>query len=192
MTSRTWAFAFAFAFIWTVALADGKPAITSAEEARAMIGMEYTASMPGERIAPDRFSCINEGGAILLINGISQNDWSTSTTTCQGRPVITLERFVKRLGPRETTWRIVDTLVLPRYERDPDPRRPNALRLFQTGDCELDGKTDTYFIALVRWGKREKIDWRTGVERAWTFDIERERIVPLSTKRIVCYRPEPA
>jgi hypothetical protein len=190
MTSRIWTFALAFA--WTAALANGKPAATAAEEAGALIGMEYVIPMAGERIAPDRFSCISEGGGMLLSNGMPRNDWATSTVTCQERPVILLERFVNRLSPSETTWHIVDTLVLPRYERDPDPSRPNALRLFQTGDCELDGKIDTSFIALVRWGKREKIDWRTGVERAWTFDIERGRIVPLSTKRIVCYRPEPA
>ncbi|GAB3552557.1 hypothetical protein GCM10027343_38230 [Noviherbaspirillum agri] len=129
----------------------------------------------------------------MLVNGVDHHDWSINKGQCQGQPVIMLERFISRSAPDVSTWRIVDTLVLPRYMRDPDPgRRPNALRLFETGDCELDGKTDTSFIALVRWGNREQINWRTGVERAWTFDVERGRIVPLSTKRIICYRPEPA
>jgi hypothetical protein len=188
MRRRAWAFALALAA--TTALADGRPAMTEAEEAHALIGIEYTSRLHGERIT-SRLSCTDQGGGLLHGDDISHDEWSHGLATCQGRTVVILRRAIGEVNGR-TTWRIADTLLLPPVQLDPAPERPNALRLFGTGDCELDGRTDTFFITLVRWGKHDRIDWRSGVERAWTFDIKRGRIVPLSTRRIACYRPEPA
>lgn len=183
-----WAFALAMTSI--TAPADSRPAMTVEEEARALIGKEYTFRMQGQRISPE-LSCTSEGGGLLFINGVFDDEWASGAVKCQGRAVEVLKRAVGE-ADGDTTWRIIDTLVLPPYKESPNPKRPNALRLAAAGPCELDGRTDTFFIALVRMGKRDRIDWRTGVEKAWTYDIERGRIVPLSTKRIVCYRPEPA
>ncbi|MCM5681748.1 hypothetical protein M8A51_19650 [Schlegelella sp. S2-27] len=160
------------------------------QEARSLIGVEFTARVMGAAIAP-HLTCTNEGGGGIEIKGVSPEGWSYGRAVCQGRSVAVLKRAVGQEG-QHIKWRIVDAVLLPRFELDPDPKRPNAPRLLSAGECELDGRTDTSFIALVRWGKHERVDWRTGVEQAWGYDPQQERIVSLSTKRIVCWRPEPA
>lgn len=161
-----------------------------AQEAQALIGIEFTAKAMGSPIDPG-LSCTNEGGSTIEVNGVTVEGWGYGRAVCKGRSVAMLKRIVGREGA-DIRWRIVDAVLLPRFEWNVDPKRPHAPRLFKVGDCELDGRTDTFFIALVRWGKHDRIDWRTGVEKAWGFDSQKERIVPLSPKRIVCHLPEPA
>ncbi|MCM5677925.1 hypothetical protein M8A51_00070 [Schlegelella sp. S2-27] len=183
----------ATACLWG-ALATAHTADPSAlEEAQRLVGLEYRLG-PGAaagQIIAQRPSCSNVGGSVVWNDGRPMDEWSFGEFICNGRSIALLKRQVGEAsnGP---TWRIVDALPLPSYEQHGEPKRPNALRLYFNGECELDGKTDTLFFALVRFGKRDRIDWRTGVERAWGFNLTAERIVPLSTKRIVCYRPEPA
>ncbi len=161
------------------------------EVAKGLIGYEHIVVAPAQPF-PGRPGCINQGGAVIYTKGVFSYDWGNGIVICDGRPILFLERYIDT-NPADRVYRarIVDAVVLPRYELDADPRRPNARRLFETGDCELNGRTDTSFMAIVRWGKRERIDHRTGVEAAWGFDTERGRIVRLDTKRIVCWRPEP-
>lgn len=168
------------------------------DEASALKGIEYTPRIHGERISPAQLTCtdeggglLDEGGGLLNVRDLPAETWSYGLVRCQGRMVVMLQRKIGEVDGY-VTWHIVDTLLLPPVHLEPHPDRPNALRLFEAGDCELDGKTDPFFIALVRWGDHEQIDWRTGVEQAWTFDIDQGKIVTLSTKRIICYRPEPA
>ena len=183
----------ALSVLFGVALADDTDR-TVDRLARALVGVEYRLApgIAGGQSIADGVPCTYVGGGLVLVNGEMSDKWAYSQLTCHDRPVAILEKKVDRPDAPDA-WRIVDAMALPPFERDLDPKRPNALRLFGTGDCELDGKTDTLFLALVRWGsKRDRIDWRTGVERAWGFNLTAERIVPLSTTRIVCYRPEPA
>ncbi|MCW7537252.1 hypothetical protein OOT46_05225 [Aquabacterium sp. A7-Y] len=183
------AFALVFGLLSTLAAADDDWSIRAEKEAQALVGVEYTSRFPGDRIAPP-LSCTTDGGGSIEIRGRRREPWWYTQARCQGRAVVMLERQVGRVD-RHATMQIADTLLLPRFEVEWDPTNPDALYLYANGSCELNGRTDTSFFALIRWGQRERIDARTGVERAWTFDLKRGRIVPLSTQHIVCYRQDP-
>ena len=159
------------------------------EEVRALIGVEYSPGIQGEKFT-SRLSCTRSGGGLLYLNGVFNDEWVAGTGTCQGRTIKTLERMVKEENGL-SIWRIVDALLLPPVADDWDPNRQNKLQISLMGECTFDGETNTSFFALVRWRDREQVDWKTGVEHAWTYDIERGRIVPVSTKRIVCEWLEP-
>jgi hypothetical protein len=181
------------AFACTIGVITGASAGNeqAARDARELIGLQYRLApgiLNGQVIA-ERPSCSHVGGATMYVDGHAVDGWAYSEFSCSGRPIALLERRTDETDGRPT-WKIVDTLLLPNYSLD-DPNRPKALKLYFNGECELDGKTDTLFFALVRFGKRERIDWRTGVEKAWGFDLNAQRIVPLSTKRIVCHQMEP-
>jgi len=170
-----------------IVFAGEKPTMTAGEEARALIGVEYAPLLLDERIA-DHLSCTNEGGGSL-----DDENWSDGIANCQGRKVIVLKRFVKK--DQHATWRIVDILLLPPVEDEWRPNLGNELHLIEAwaGHCDVNGRSKIPpYVALVRWGKRNKrdeINWRTGVEKAWTFDTKRGRIVPLSTKGFICEWP---
>ncbi len=78
---------------------------------------------------------------------------------------------------------VLDARTLPRLRRGES--------LIYPGDCELDGNSDTDFFAIVRFGRRERVDGKTGVRAAWVPDPESGKIQPLATRRIVCWRPTP-
>jgi len=181
------AWIFMLALTSSCAIADETRPMTVAEEARALIGIEYTPRLTGDQIT-DRLTCTDEGGGLLDNDGM----WSHGLAKCQGRWIVILLHAVGKVDVH-TTWHITDTLLLPPVEVLWSSERSNALYLSsaEEGACEVRGRPNTYFIALTRWGKRDRIDWRTGVERAWTFDIKHGHIVPLSTKGIVCESIEP-
>lgn len=180
---RLHAWAFVLALASTAAHAGGKPILTAEDEARALIGIKYDPRVLGEKLAPGKLSCTDEGGGRLHLDGVSYDDWTEGLAKCQGRMIILLEH----------AGRIVDTLLLPPLQLYRSPKRPNALMTISSGEgiCGASARPDTSFVALVRWGRRDRIDWRTGVERAWTFDVERGRIVPMPTRSIECEWVEP-
>lgn len=97
---------------------------------------------------------------------------------CNGRNLILLTSLSDGSSPQ-----ILDALTLPRL-------KPGE-RLMRPGDCELDGNSDTDFIAVVRFGRRERVNRNTGVRAAWVPDPETGKIQPLSTRHVVCWRPTP-
>jgi hypothetical protein len=109
---------------------------------------------------------------------------------CGDRIVLLLKRLIGREG-RNPVWRIVDAVQLPPFKRDWTSRDQHQVGMFIDGECRLDGRIGTSLVALARLGNRDRVDWRTGVKHAWTFDVKRERIVPVSTKRVVCEQPTP-
>lgn len=162
------------------------------QEAQALIGVEYQFSAESglRQTIAGRPSCSNIGGTLVWIEGKPFDDWSAGELECKDRRILALKRQLD--SPQGALkWKIVDTQLLPAYDSGSDDKRPAALRLHSTGECTLDGKTDTLFFVLLRWGKRERVDWRTGIERAWGLNLKAERIVPLSTRRIVCEKPDP-
>lgn len=170
------------------ALAGGDPPMRGMEEVRALVGIEYLEDAPSVRIAP-HLSCTTQGGGMLTIDGVTHDDWWQGFVDCQGRSVLTLERRL-RSQEKSTTWRIVDAVLLPPNGMDPGPKRKNALSMVGMESCDLEGRPNTVFHVAARFGKRKRIDWRTGVKQAWTFDLEAGRIVPLPTRGIVCERLE--
>ena len=189
---KLYAWLFALAFVPAVAVAALAPQgaqMTAEEEARALIGIEYPGAAFSRRIVP-HLSC-TDGGGRLQIGGVDYKEWWYSRVECQGRQVLILERSLPRKEGK-AKWYVVDTLLLPPVRLLTEPYAPhgvNDLWLFSPEECALDGRYDTDFVALVRWTDREWFDWRSGVEHAWTYDLERERIVPVSTKRIACKQP---
>jgi hypothetical protein len=179
----------ALAFLSPFAHADNAAVLSAAEEVKALRGLEYRPALMGQKLT-EHLSCTDEGSGGLTVNDVDYEDWADGLIRCQDLWVVTLSRKVVK--PNEhVRWRIVDTLVLPPVHFEPDPNDPEALRFIASSSCELKGYRSGSFIVLARFGNREKIDWRTGVEKAWTFDPKRGRIVPLSTKRIVCEAYEP-
>lgn len=160
-------------------------------EARAMIGKESSARAFDERIVPNELSCTHQGGGMLVVNNKFSDVWGSSVARCQNRLVLLLEQKVGR-SERGLKWRIVDALLLPRDVTQTDPD-PNRLRLTHgtVGDCEWEGHMDRSFYAALRYGDRTEVDWRSGVEHAWIFDLDRGRIVPVSPEGISCERIEP-
>lgn len=106
------------------------------------------------------------------------HDLSTHVFRCNGKHLIMLASL--SAGGES---QILDARTLPRLSR--------GERLIYPGDCEVDGNSDTDFFAVVRFGRRERVDGKTGVRAAWVPDPETGKIQPLSTRRIVCWRPTP-
>src|SRR2546426_12451362 len=84
--------------------ADVQPVMSVEDEARALIGVEYTPRLPGDHIA-DHLSCTDEEGGLLDDDGIR----SYGIASCQGRRVVILSRNIGKVDAY-TTWRIVDCL----------------------------------------------------------------------------------
>lgn len=158
------------------------------DEARRLIGKEYPSTPSPERHFPDS-SCVAIGGGFLVERGVQRTEWAEGVFECSESIVITLERVVP--GFREPMrTRIVDSAVL-KGARTVQPNQALDTINFVTGEeCSLDGTGGTNFYATVRWGKRKKADWRTGVLKAWGFDLRRGKIVPISPKRVTCERYE--
>lgn len=150
------------------------------QRARDLIGTERIDVLLDE-VLPGT-ECVNLGGGVIDIDGQEKSDWALDHASCGNRTMALLKRDVGTEG-RYVRWRIVDTYLAPPIKK--------GTRLYQQGDCELDGKIDTTFYALARMGKRQAVNHRTGVLAAWTVDLEAQKIVPVSTRRVVCYRPTP-
>lgn len=54
------------------------------------------------------------------------------------------------------------------------------------GQCDLDGRGGTSFVALVRWNGEAVVQGPPGVEAAWGFDVEAVRVAPLDPQRLAC------
>jgi hypothetical protein len=154
------------------------------EEIKSLPGLEYLHVMQGQDVA-SHLSCTDEGGGFIVQGNVMLDDWSKGLIRCQGRWALTLQRKVGKVESH-LKWRIVDAVALPLISFDPQPADAEVLRLVGEEHCEAKRLPNTTFMAVVRFGKRQRIDWRTGVEKAWTFDVKRGRIVPLSIKQIIC------
>jgi hypothetical protein len=184
--------AFAIAIMAALGAASAAAQSSSAEqEAGMLFGVEYIESARGQPLLPNQNSCIDEGGQALQLNGASQELWAAGIAFCQGRRVELLKRAVGSEDGR-TRWRIEDVLLLPQLESAPDADHPTKLTVETAGICTLSGRADTSFLALVRWGARQRIDHRDGVLQVWGYDIRRGRIVQRRAKALVCERGEEA
>lgn len=161
-------------------------------EARKLYGIEYSPRLMGELIAPNISSCTYEGGGILHLDGIDNHNWAKEHVYCHGHVVILLSKKIDN-SHKYGIWRVVDLLPLPKLELHKNLRHPERPVLYSSleGLCSVQGRYGMDFIALLSWGRRERIDWRTGVKQAWKFDVKQERIVPLPTRHIRCQWDEP-
>lgn len=78
---------------------------------------------------------------------------------------------------------VIDAVLLPKPS--------DGEKMMFTGDCSLKGDTLTDFIALVHMGDRERVDWQTGVLKAWIPNVNTKKYEALSTRNIVCETPTP-
>lgn len=163
-----------------------------AVEAKALIGAEYTSQVERLPIAPGRSSCTAVGEGGLYIKEKTIEGWGTGQALCDGREVVTLLKHIGAVDGHPK-WKIVDVLLLPPLAKE-GSRNTSRMPVTHTEIGRLCDVTDlrgTSYIALLRWNNRERIDWRNGVEKAWTYDIQQERIVPASTRGISCEWSEP-
>jgi hypothetical protein len=178
-----------FLLLCTSAFASEQASLTGEQEIEALKGLQYLLVMHGQKVA-SHLSCTDEGGGSLSTPGASDSGWSRGMVQCQGRWGVILKRRVGTVESR-TKWKIVDSLVLPPLQWEPDPADTEALRFIGSDNCALKGRPNVHFFVLARFGKRDRIDWRTGVENAWRFDLKRGQIMPLPIKGIVCEAYEP-
>jgi len=135
---------------------------------QAFIGVEWTVPyLPSD-------SCEYLGGYLLP----GQSEFAMSFHMCEGRRLELFERFV---APRKA--KVLDALLLPKFVEGDD--------VMYVGECELRKKTDKFFFALVNLGKRESVNWKTGVKAAWIPNPKTGKIEELSTRHIVCFEPTP-
>jgi hypothetical protein len=176
-----------------LALAAAQPvkaASTAEDEAQALIGLEFNLAAPGARYA-DHLSCTDRGGGAISIDGALSDRWSSAEALCQGRVVLMLVRAEGDEQPVKGTRKIVDAVALPPVQTgQPYRNKPGALWLFTPEECVLDGKGGTSFFALVRWTAKSRIDFRHGLVKAWGYDTQHGRIVPIAPRRVSCRHPE--
>lgn len=164
-----------------LSLASASLSAELADEVRAMIGTEFT---PGSLFSPfGDGKCTVEGGGGVDIAEKEVPGWALDQLACGDRIVMLLSRPTVTFPNPNAKWRVVDSLLLPPIKK--------GVRFFRDGDCDLDRKIGTTFFALARLGKREDVDYRTGVLAAWGLDLEAGKFVELSTKRVTCHRPTP-
>jgi hypothetical protein len=189
--ARSVASGVAFAFVLTAACANDW-GVQAEMEARALIGKEAGARTFDDRVVPNESSCTHQGGGFVVVNNESSPDWGSTVARCQDRLVLLLERKIAGAvgADGRARWLIVDTLLLP-----PDVSQTGSRRLSLTsatvGECDWEGNVGRDYYAALHYGNRIEIDGHSGVEYAWSFDLERGRIVPVSTEGFICERIEP-
>jgi hypothetical protein len=156
------------------------------EEARALIGRDFEPASENLTVIPE-LSCVNLTGAFVMIRGKEHQEWEGGMLTCQDRYVLVLAKFLGRPDGETPRYHVVDTLIMPPgLSLFLNEQHPEGPYLFEV-DCKLDDHWDTSVYAIVRLGKARWMTWRNGVERAWTFDIQKQRIIEVSPKRVICY-----
>jgi len=156
----------------------GMAAPSRTEFEQSFIGREWSKASPDFDSYPLTPQCKALGGYLLEKKEKTPEDYAIAEFTCDGRELLLL---TQSLGfPRV---KVMDALLLPRL-------KPGE-RLMESGDCELAGKADTTFIVLVHLGRREKVDWKTGVRAAWMPMPETGKIEELPVRRVICWRPTP-
>ena len=145
---------------------------------QSFIGREWIPECPDAAPYPLSYRCKYLGGYEIRRKQKEVDGFSIQYFTCNGRE---LDLFAQTVDGRKL--KVIDALLLPRL-------KPGE-RLMQPGECELNGNNDTYFTALVHLGRREKVDWKTGVRAAWIPTPETGKIEELSTRHVVCWRPTP-
>jgi hypothetical protein len=131
---------------------------------------------------PPSDQCEPLGGYMLQSNKKSLNRLGVDSLKCNDRELQLLEQFMTDYA-KGNKVKALDALLLPKL-------KPGELFMEQ-GECELNGKTDTNFIALVHLGRRDKVTWKNGVRAAWKPNLEAGKFEELSTKDIVCWRQTP-
>jgi hypothetical protein len=150
-----------------------------------LIGAEYI-GQPGR---PDIPGCTSHLASSVSVQGTS-TDFSYQLMRCGDQQILVLERLIEMSGsyPR---LRVVDAIILPPFKSDATEFQPKVRQIVGSGDCTLDGSRDREILALVKWGKGNRITSRNGVIAAWGFDLEAGKITRLDTSRIVCEKPTP-
>ncbi len=138
-----------------------------------------------ESFFPPDHKCTYRGGYTLSRSQKSRDGFGVDTFVCDGRELVffTDDAEFPRVGWKAPPSRILDAVFLPPLKK--------GERRMMTGECELNGNGRINLIATVYLGKRDEVNWKTGVRAAWYFNTENGTIENLSTRNIICYRPTP-
>lgn len=160
----------------------------SAAEAHALVGWEYRLAIEGTRIKPG-LSCLEGGGSSLDSGGKEVPGWRAMTFDCDDHVTLALGR--ERVDGRDnaTYIRIVDAVALPGATVSATlHHKPGLAFTGPDNNCKLDGRHNRNLVVTMRRVQREWLTWRNGLVAAWTYDLERGRIVPVPIKRVTCYQ----
>jgi hypothetical protein len=152
-----------------------------------MIGHVYP-GVASDQPVPGLPDCVDEGGAALTANGTDLEGWWEGLFFCRGRRYLLLQRLTGYTEDGNPQWRIVDAKPLPRFVVNrADGKNSRTRYLHSNGDCTLDHQIGTSIKVVLRWGKRQHVTSRTGIEAAWGFDTELGRIIPIDVSRVECW-----
>lgn len=141
---------------------------------RGFIGREWNQKLALEGSYPLSERCRYAGYSLLA----KHDEFSVESFVCDERK---LELLVRATGNQKVL--VLDAVLFPKLAK--------GERIMMTGDCEIQKKADKFFFVLVNLGKRESVNWKTGVKAAWYPNPETGKIEELPTRHIVCYRPTP-
>ena len=149
------------------------------------IGKIYLNRDSTDGFFPSGHQCAYFGGYVLSKAKKSLEDFGVVSFLCDGRELVLFTDYSE--FPR-TSWkappaRVLDAVLLPNLRK--------GERLMMPGECELNGNTNSKFIAVAHLGKYDEVNWKTGVRAAWYPNPETRKIETLSTRNIICYRPTP-
>lgn len=171
--------------------AGQEEAMSAEDEVRALQGSEFGRTLQDARLF-SHLSCTLTAMGQLTVKNRVRPGWDYALAHCQGRYVMLLLQDLNVKSDMDNRWRIADTKLLPKVIGiEDDPNRPYGLYLFTPDECQISGNWGTKFYVVVRQSGRKRMDWRTGVEGVWSYDLNRKRIVSLSPRRVVCEKPDP-
>jgi hypothetical protein len=150
--------------------------LTRSNFEQSFIGKEWRIGDYENKNIPHISQCVLDGG------GLSSPIY-IGYLNCKEKFLMLLGTPIENKLPLGDPVRILDALQLPRIKSNEE--------FMEAGDCKIKGNTEPYFIARVNLGHRKEVNWKTGVKAAWTVDIDQQKIIPLSTRDIVCYRHTP-
>jgi len=141
---------------------------------QSFIGREWNQRFVHEDAYPLSERCEYRGGSVMPMH----DSFVIESFLCDGQQ---LELLGQIISPRKVL--VLDAVLFPKLEK--------GERIMMSGDCELRRKIDKFFFAIVNLGKRDAVNWKTGVKAAWYPNPETGKIEKLSTRNIVCFRPTP-
>lgn len=146
---------------------------------KSFIGKEWKSNLPDINKHPLSSQCMFTSGQLLQQNA----NLNLVNFIC------TDGRLLSIISQRKVQGDWTSPLIALDAFHFPKPKEGE--QLMSTGDCSLNGDTLIDFTALVRMGDRERVDWQTGVLKAWIPNVTTKKYEALSTRNIVCGTPTP-
>jgi len=134
-------------------------------------------------------SCLVGSDTSVARRGEPVAGWRAMAFDCDDHITLALGRERVDERDNEAYIRIVDAVALPGATVGATLHHKPGLSIIGTdNECKLDGRHNPNLVVTMRRVQREWLTWRNGLVAAWTYDLERGRIVPVPIKRVTCYQ----